>query len=260
MRRISNALPPPPGTIAPWRSARCPNPTPRCRTFTNLLGIGDEEPDDGIAEPRLRTFVTNVRIGQINPDWFTELNPGRSIYDLVLAQGRARTFLDALLGGTWYPGAGHTRRVFTDRADVGSFTQKPIDMHCDGPSLSRHTYSLNVWVPLIDCGVDAPSLQFVPGPFEPLQRAVRHDMATATCDYQSQLEQQKFYSSGRDGRPRFMPTFRRGDVSIFHNWIMHGSYWTSDTRKMRTSFELRFNAPDPHDFEKFGKNTACHRR
>jgi ectoine hydroxylase-related dioxygenase (phytanoyl-CoA dioxygenase family) len=124
-------------------------------------------------------------------------------------------------------------------------------MHCDGPTLSRHTYSINFWVPFADCPGDAPGLQLVPGPFRPMQEAVKHDLAAATVDHGVELEMQKHYSSGADGRPRFVPQLERGDVVVFHNWIMHASYATAEMTKPRTSFELRFNAPTPDLFEAF---------
>jgi ectoine hydroxylase-related dioxygenase (phytanoyl-CoA dioxygenase family) len=125
-------------------------------------------------------------------------------------------------------------------------------MHCDGPILSKHTYSINFWVPLVDCGVDAPGLQLVPGPFEPLQKLLKHDWQTNFVDHERELEMQEFYSTERDGGKRFIPHLRKGDVIVFHNWIVHGSYSTPQMTKPRTSFELRFNAPERSQFESFG--------
>jgi hypothetical protein len=221
------------------------------RSFLDLLKVDDGEPIENVADPRLRDFVSNIRIGQMQPGWFEILNEGRSIYDILKDAGQPWEALTDLLGGTWFPGAGTIRRVSPNAAEQFKSWQRPIGMHCDGPTLSKHTFSINVWVPLVDCGVDAPGLQLVPGPFRPLQEAVRHDPERSYIDAELELEQQQFYSSGRDGRPRFIPQMRRGDVLIFHNWIMHASHSTPEMNKPRTSFELRFDAPQRADFEKF---------
>jgi hypothetical protein len=223
-----------------------------CRLL-KMLGIDDEEPVDGISDQRLRDFVRNVRMGQLNPKWFEILNDGRSIYDVLERSPGAKKAIRRLTGGDWFPGAAIVRRVSTTASQQSKTWQKPIAMHCDGPSLSRHTYSINIWVPLTDCGTTAPGLQMVPGPFRSLQEAVCHDLNRNYVDAEKQNELDRLYSSGSDRRPRFAPQFARGDVAIFHNWIMHSSYATASMSAPRTSFELRFNAPRAEDFECFGK-------
>jgi hypothetical protein len=221
------------------------------RSFLDLLNIDDSGPLEDIADPRLREFVASIRIGQMQTEWFEKLNDGRSIYDIVKHERQPWRTLTKLLGGAWFPGASTIRRVSSNTAQQFKTWQQPIRMHCDGPTLSKHTFSINLWVPLADCGVDAPGLQLVPGPFRPLQEAVKHDAERSYVDAELEQEQQRLYSSGLDGKPRFAPQMRRGDVLIFHNWIMHASYSTPEMRRTRTSFELRFDAPQRADFEKF---------
>lgn len=223
----------------------------KSRQFLCLLGIADDEPLDLIADARLRDFVANIRIGQINPDWFQILNDGLSIYDLLTSSELANKRAKRLMGGDWFPGAAIIRRVSALTTQHLKAAQAPIAMHCDAPTLSRHTYSLNFWVPLDDCGVDAPGLQLVPGEFRPLQDLLLYDSERGYVDFEREQELQRLYSSGRDGRPRFVPKFSRGDVAIFHNWIMHASFTSTAMKLPRSSFELRFNAPSLMDFENF---------
>lgn len=224
-----------------------------CRQLVQILEVPEDEPLDRIQDARLRKFVTNIRVGQIEPAYFERLNQGRSIYEILTAHPERRQFLLALFGGEWFPGAAVIRRISPVTSQQSKSWQAPIVMHCDGPILSRHAYSINVWVPMVDCPGEAPGLQLVPGPFEPLRQAMKHDFETSAVDHAIELEMQRQYSAGEDGKPRFVPQLARGDVVIFHNWIMHGSYATSQMTKPRTSFELRFNAPTRDDFEAFAR-------
>jgi hypothetical protein len=74
---------------------------------------------------------------------------------------------------------------------------------------------------------------------------------TCSVDEEIELKLQAFYSSGQDGQPRFVPSLDRGDVVVFHNWIMHATHATAQMTKPRASFELRFDAPNRSDFEAF---------
>lgn len=224
-----------------------------CRDLVQLLEISDDEPLDQIADSRLRKFVANVRIGQVEPNYFERFNEGRSIYQVLTGHPAGRQFVVALLGGEWFPGAAVVRRISPLASQQSKSWQAPIVMHCDGPILSRHAYSINVWVPMVDCPGATPGLQLVPGPFEPLRQAMKHDFETSSVDHEVELKMQQLYSEGGDGRPRFVPQLARGDVVVFHNWIMHGSYATPQMTQSRTSFELRFNAPSPEHFEAFAR-------
>jgi hypothetical protein len=218
----------------------------------SMLGVAESENPDQIPDQRLRSFVTDTRIGQIKPSYFQHLCEGARFYDLLMGEKKTADMVVAILGGEWFPGATMARRISPLADQHFRSWQKPIVMHCDGPHLSKHTYAVNFWVPLVDCGADAPGLQLVPGPFEPLQKLLKHNWQSNSVDQEKELEMQAFYSEGRDGGKRFVPLLRKGDVVVFHNWIVHGSYSTPQMKKSRTSFELRFNAPELSQFEAFG--------
>jgi hypothetical protein len=222
-----------------------------CRRILQVLEVTEDEPLEKILDPRLQKFVSNIRIGQIEPQYFRPLNENRSIYDVLMGDAKRRQFVLSLLGGEWYPGAGQIRRISPLPEQQSRNWQAPIVMHCDGPILSRHAYSINFWVPMVACPGVAPGLQLVRGPFQPMQEAVKHDWEACTVDHDLELEMQRLYTSGKDGDPRFIPQLERGDVLVFHNWIIHGSYATPKMTKSRTSFELRFNAPTREHFEAF---------
>jgi len=222
-----------------------------CAGLIKILQIDEDTPVDDIKDAGLREFVRNIRIGQIWPEWFEPLTSGRSMYDLLGAE--QRRFIRSLFGSEWFKGAGHIRRVSPLSTQQSKTWQEPICMHCDGPVLSRHTYSINIWVPLDDCGADAPGLQLVPDAFKERQEAVRHDLETSYVDMELELAVQRHYSSELDGKPRFRPRLARGDVVMFHNWVMHGTFSRPEMTNPRTSFELRFNAPRRRDFEQFAR-------
>jgi len=222
-----------------------------CAGMLKILDIGDTEPLDSITEVRLRKFVANVRIGQLESDYFRYLNSGATLYDVLMRNKERRAFVLSVLGREWFPGASVVRRVSPLVEQQDKLWQQPIRMHCDGPALSRHAYSLNFWVPLNDCHGASPGLQLVPGAFSEMQARMNHDWVTCSVDEKIELELQGLYSNGEDGLPRFVPSLDRGDVVVFHNWIMHGTHATARMTKPRTSFELRFNAPERADFEAF---------
>lgn len=222
-----------------------------CDRIARIFDVKDDEPLDEISHPGFRKFVMNRRIGQIEVPEFEFFNGGISLSDLLMTDAGTREFVQSVLGGVWFPGAMMARRVSPSKAKQSKCWQQPICMHCDGPILSKHTFSINFWVPLTDCVGTAPSLQLVPGPFAPLQELLRHDANASTVDVELQEQMERHYSSGEDGRQRFVPRLRRGDVLVFHNWIVHGTYATPDMTYDRTSFELRFNASESRQFEAF---------
>lgn len=209
---------------------------------------------DDVAE--FERFKNDIHYAQISNDDFVQLNSGASLSDILELSPHTQAFVKRLLGTIWYPGSTIIRRVGI--AGGGSAAaQEPIYMHCDGPILSRHAFALNFWVPLNDCGVDAPGIQFVPGPFENLRERVHHDLNAGTVDVAKQLAMQDEYTNAQDGRPRYVPRLERGDVAVFHNWVIHGGYHSPDMEKIRTSMELRFNAPKPEDFYKFASGSSA---
>jgi hypothetical protein len=223
-----------------------------CNGMLNVLEVPHDELLEAIQDLRLRKFVSNIRIGQIESQYFENLNAGASIYDVLLKNKKRHDFILSILGREWFKGAGIIRRVSPAKKKKGdALSQCPIRMHCDGPTLSRHTYAVNFWVPLADCQGESPGIQLVPGPFESMQSAVKHDWKTSTVDHKIEMEMQILYSRGEDGNPRFIPSLKRGDVVVFHNWIMHATHSTAKMTKPRSSLELRFNAPDRTDFEAF---------
>jgi Phytanoyl-CoA dioxygenase (PhyH) len=222
-----------------------------CKGMLQVLEVHEDEATDSIKDARLRKFVSNVRIGQIERDYFVNLNEGADLYDVLMADQARRALVMSILGREWFPGASVLRRISPNVDQHYKLWQQPIRMHCDGPTLSRHTYALNFWVPVEDCVGEVPGLQLVPGPFAEMQARMKHDWDTCSVDDKIELELQALYSSGQDGRPRFIPLLQRGDVVVFHNWVMHATHATADMTKPRSSFELRFNAPERSDFEAF---------
>ncbi len=222
-----------------------------CKSILKILEISESDKLESISDPRVRKLIHNIRIGQIEPLYFQYLNNGASLYSIMMNKKIQRNFVLSVLGNGWYEGSSIIRKVAPCSRKHNKLMQQPISMHCDGPIISRHSYSLNFWIPLHDCMGEAPGIQFVPGPFAHLQEKMKHDWNTGTVDHAVEDELRRLYSNQEDGFPRFIPSLKRGDLVIFHNWVMHGSYATSKMKKCRSSLELRFNAPKRKLFESF---------
>jgi ectoine hydroxylase-related dioxygenase (phytanoyl-CoA dioxygenase family) len=222
-----------------------------CERVLSILKIDENESGEDVKDERLKAFVRNVRMGQIEASYYSLLNDGKPINDILVGDPDQNAFVEALLGSPWYMGASIIRKVTPVLTNHQKNAQKPIIMHCDGPHLSRHTWALNFWLTTVDVPSQSPGLQLVPGPFEPMQQESHHDWEAASVDMNAVNNMQNFYSAGSDGKKRFIPQLKRGDAVIFHNWIMHGSYALPDSTKPRISFEMRFNAPKREMFESF---------
>jgi hypothetical protein len=160
-----------------------------------------------------------------------------------------RRFLDLVFSGQLYFRKNATARRIRGEEAKSSW-QEPLALHLDA-QFHRFQFTVNFWMPLQDCGIDAPSLQVVPLDYistrnysgytgcmlrigEPFRfgyfanRALDPDVVTATFGEKAFLR----------------PIMKAGDLVVASNWLIHGSYSTPDMTRGRTSIELRFIGTD----------------
>ncbi len=122
------------------------------------------------------------------------------------------------------------------RVDVDSGT----DWHQDGAFLGEGIRTVNVWMALTDCGIDAPGLDVVP-------RRIDHLLPTGTDgsffdwsigDGAVQRE------AGADGVVR--PSFRAGDVLLFDDRFVHRTAVHPEMTIARHAIESWFFAPSAY--------------
>ena len=129
-------------------------------------------------------------------------------------------------------------------------TAEAAGFHVDAQYHYHHMLNVNIWTPLHDCGVCAPSLSvalaspaetaryldYSPEGYEPRKgdTALMHHFRTERM--QPHLIQQAGYAINS-------PVLRKGDVLILTNFTMHGTFMTSAMTQPRTSVELRIDLP-----------------
>lgn len=108
-----------------------------------------------------------------------------------------------------------------------------IPFHQDVTALA--TTGVNVWIPLVDCGVDAPSLEIM------AERTLKiFPTVTSAGDYnQTEIEVSEVYAAFPPER-RFYPTPNLGDAVLFLGSTVHRSHIARGMTKGRMSVEMRF--------------------
>jgi hypothetical protein len=105
------------------------------------------------------------------------------------------------------------------------------DWHQDGTFLGPNIRSVNVWLTLSDCGVDAPSLEIVPKRL--------HRLLAPTSSYVTShaVVEQEFPGA------RIRPEFKAGDALLFDHFLLHRTWHTVEMTKLRYALESWFFAP-----------------
>ena len=135
--------------------------------------------------------------------------------------------LDSALGGEPFIPFQYclVRRVFaTQIREAAPFHQ---DISPIGPDVP-----ISCWVPLSECGADAPGLEFV-------ARAMSDRLARtkANSHHGSEIDEEVVVSDF--GRHLWHPELRPGDVIVFNNLTIHRSFLIEGMTKPRYSIEFR---------------------
>lgn len=108
-----------------------------------------------------------------------------------------------------------------------------IPFHQDATALANA--GLNVWIPLTDCGVDAPGLEIMAR----RTASILPTIASAGDYNQMEIDPALVYQSFPE-ETRFYPTPKVGDAVLFLGSTVHRSHIAEGMTRERASVELRF--------------------
>jgi hypothetical protein len=166
--------------------------------------------------------------------WATE-SPG--LLEDILEIYRARGVLAAIEG---YLGEAPMLSVGKTVLRRAEPTGRGGDFHQDGAFMGADIRTVNVWVALSDCGVDAPGLELVPrrlpGLAEAGTRGAWFDWSVGRPVAQE--------AAGEAGLAT--PSFRCGDAILFDQLMLHATYATPEMDRRRYAIESWFFAPSSY--------------
>jgi hypothetical protein len=114
----------------------------------------------------------------------------------------------------------------------------PHDWHQDGAFLGEDVRTVNVWLSLSDCGIDAPGLDIVakrlPGVVETGSHGAQFHWSVG-AGLVDMLEQ--------EGAPVVSPVFKPGDALLFDQLMLHRTGVRAEMTKRRWAIESWFFTP-----------------
>lgn len=118
------------------------------------------------------------------------------------------------------------------------------DWHQDGAFLGKQVRTVNVWLSLSDCGVDAPGLDIVgdrlPGIVE---------TGTQGAAFEWSVGRGVVADLAKQGIPIVSPTFRPGDALLFDQLMLHRTAVRPEMTKTRYAIECWFFTPSTFPLE-----------
>jgi hypothetical protein len=178
----------------------------------------------------------DLRNGQITPPVFGLANPGLALDD-VIAGLNFYSLLQNFFADAFRPSGG----CKAQRIDPAS-VKPAIRWRSDAQHYGAGAFGLTIWVPLEDCGIDAPGIQFAPGNHHCVQQLLKYDPAEpGACDPAgTAMIEDGRYVRNMYGGAVSQPEFLAGDVAIFTNWTVHATHVTDKMTKLRQSVECRY--------------------
>lgn len=114
------------------------------------------------------------------------------------------------------------------------------DWHQDGAFLGSNLRSMNVWVTLTDCGVDAPTMDIVPKRFEEIQ-----ETGTGGAIFDWAVGPDVVERLAEDA-PVVRPRFSAGDCMLFDEMLLHRTALSPEMTRTRHALEAWFFAPSAY--------------
>jgi hypothetical protein len=120
-------------------------------------------------------------------------------------------------------------------------TDTNTNWHQDGAFLGREVRSLNLWLALSPCGVDAPGLDIVPQRFDEI-------LPTGTEGALFDWSVSPAVVEGASGGPDAVvsPEFGRGDALLFDHMFLHRTGVRPGMTQQRWAIESWFFAPSSY--------------
>jgi hypothetical protein len=118
-----------------------------------------------------------------------------------------------------------------------------VDWHQDGAFLGRDTRTVNLWIALTECGVDAPGLEIVP-------RRLTGIVTTGTngAEFDWSVGHETAIQAAA-GRPILSPHFKPGDAVFFDQLLLHRTGVKPSMVRQRWAIETWFFAPSTYPME-----------
>lgn len=130
-----------------------------------------------------------------------------------------------------------------------------IGLHTDGMYYDDTKFALTIWIPLDDCGRDAPGIMFVAAGHDEIRAYASFDRdATAPAGTTTNFHKYDMSKFGdrsiAEAFPEnriISPDLRRGDVCLFTNWSIHATHRHAAMTRARSALQLRIigDAFDP---------------
>jgi hypothetical protein len=114
------------------------------------------------------------------------------------------------------------------------------DWHQDGAFLGSNLRSLNVWVTLTDCGVDAPTMDILPRRFDEVQ-----ETGTGGAIFDWAVGPAVVERLSVDA-PVVRPRFQAGDAMLFDDMLLHRTALSPEMTRTRHALESWFFAPSTY--------------
>ncbi len=116
----------------------------------------------------------------------------------------------------------------------------PADWHQDGAFLGESTRTVNLWVTLTDCGVDAPGMDIVPTPIDGIV-----DRGTEGAQFEWSVGD-AVVERAAAAAPVVRPAFEAGDALLFDGSFLHRTAATPEMTEQRYAIEMWFFAPSTY--------------
>ena len=122
-------------------------------------------------------------------------------------------------------------------------SMKTTSWHQDGAFLGQHIRSVNLWLSLSDCGVDASGLDIVPRRLDYLA-----ERGTGGAYFDWDVGDQVARSAAGD-IPVVSPVFRPGDAVLFDHMMLHRTGLPANMTRDRYAIEAWMFAPSSYPLE-----------
>lgn len=137
----------------------------------------------------------------------------------------------------------YIRRIRCGKNDI----QKGAPFHQDASVVSIGKEMLTCWIPLIDCGVYAPSIEFLLNPLNCIlvpKNVISIDeepfdyQSITSCYSVAELPEKHLFSKFNT-KQLWQPNLFLGDVMIFTETVIHRTYVTPKMKTSRNSIDIR---------------------
>ena len=117
------------------------------------------------------------------------------------------------------------------------------EWHQDGAFLGRDIRTVNLWIALTPCGVDAPGLDMIPRRLSSIVQTGTHG---TLFDWSVGHE---MAMQAAQGRPLVSPHFKAGDAVFFDQLLLHRTGMRPSMTRKRWAIESWFFAPSSYPME-----------